>query len=189
MKKILKLFLVLVIGTLFVACGGKETANKLEGKYSIKRVDYFENGMEEMKLNANVEITRKGDTYTIKGTQTELKKYAETDWYSGTVTYGDWEENTNDNFVFTGKIVKEMEGDSNDYALSKGKHYAYDLKNEDGVILTILYYPEVQIKDVIKNGRDYQNIVYDGNEVSDFISIYSNNNSFIESTLNAIKEK
>ena len=111
MKKLIKLFLVLMIGISFVACGGNETANKLEGKYSIKRVDYFENGMEEMKLNANVEITRKGDTYTIKGTQTELKKYAETDWYSGTVTYGDWEENTNDNFVFTGKLIKEMEGD------------------------------------------------------------------------------
>ena len=189
MKKILKLFLVLMIGTLFVACGGKETANKLEGKYSIKRVDYFENGMEEIKLNANVEITRKGDTYTIKGTQTELKKYAETDWYSGTVTYGDWEENTNDNFVFTGKIVKEMEGDSHNYELSRGKLYVYEFENENGVLLTIMYYPKVQIKDVIKNESDYQNIIYNGNEVTDFISIYSNNTSFIESTLKAIKEK
>lgn len=190
MKKILKLFLVLIIGTLFVACGGKETANKLEGKYSIKRVDYFENGMEEMKLNANVEITRKGDTYTIKGTQTELKKYADTDWYSGTVTYSDWEENTNDNFVFTGKLIKEMEGDSNDYALSRGgKLYIYKFENENGVVLTIMYYPKVQIKDVIKNERDYQNIIYDGNEVSDFIHIRSNNKSFIKYYIEAIKEK
>lgn len=189
MKKLIKLFLVLMMGTLFVACGGSKTANDLEGKYSLKRVDYFDNGMEQMKLNANVEITRKGDTYTIKGTQVEVEKDSDTDWYSGKVTYSDWEENTNDNFVFTGKLIKEMEGDSNNYSLSRGKRYAYDLQDENGVILTIMYYPKVQIKDVIKNGREYQNIIYNGNEVSDFISIYSNNTSFIKSTLEAIKEK
>ena len=82
-----------------------------------------------------------------------------------------------------------MEGDSSNYELSRGKLYVYEFENENGVLLTIMYYPKVQIKDVIKNGRDYQNIIYDGNEVSDFISIYSNNTSFIESTLRAIKEK
>ena len=44
MKKLIKLFLIFMLGILFVSCGEKETANKLEGKYSIKRVDYFENG-------------------------------------------------------------------------------------------------------------------------------------------------
>lgn len=189
MKKLIKLFLVLMIGILFVACGGKETANKLEGKYSIKRVDYLENGMEQMKLNANVEITRKGDTYTIKGTQVELEKDSDTDWYSGQVTYSDWEEDTNDNFIFTGKLIKELEGDSSNYELSRGKLYVYEFENENGVLLTIMYYPKVQIKDVIKNGRSYQNIVYDGNEVSDFISIRSNNSSFIKYYIEAIKEE
>ena len=189
MKKLIKLFLVLMMGTLFVACGGSKTANDLEGKYSLKRVDYFDNGMEQMKLNANVEITRKGDTYTIKGTQVEVEKDSDTDWSSGKVIYSDWEENTNDNFVFTGKLIKETEGDSSDYELSKGKLYVYEFQDKNGVILSVMYYPKVQIKDVIKNGRRYKNIVYSGNEVSDFISIDSNNRSFIKYYIEAIKEK
>ncbi len=91
--------------------------------------------------------------------------------------------NKNESRPYVGIVLKINE------ELSKLKLYVYEFKNENGVILTIMYYPEVQIKDVIKNGRNYQNIIYNGNEVSDFISINSNNSSFIEYYIEGIKEK
>ena len=55
MKKFIKTLFVVVLGILCVACGGTKTQYDLEGKYSLKRIEYNEDGTEILKLNANEE--------------------------------------------------------------------------------------------------------------------------------------
>ena len=107
MKKFIKILFAVVLGILCVACGGSKTQYDLEGKYSLKKIEYNEDGTEILKLNANVEITKKGDLYTIVGKQTELEKDYEKNIFTKKITYGAWEEKLNDNFTFTGKLIDE----------------------------------------------------------------------------------
>lgn len=44
MKKFIKILFAVVLGILCVACGGSKTQYDLEGKYSLKKIEYNEDG-------------------------------------------------------------------------------------------------------------------------------------------------
>ena len=178
MKKFIKLLSFLILIFAFTSCG--KPSNNLEGKYSIRKVEYSEDGVEIFRNMSDVEITRKGDIYTIVAKQLEKKKDYDTDWITGNTTYSNWNETINDNFIFKGKIIDEAKGKSSNYNLSEGEVIFYTLKNDDNVTLKITVYKDVRMKEVIKNSknhdiiysREYENIVYEGNDVTDYMKIF-----------------
>lgn len=193
MKKFIKTLFVVVLGTLCVACGGSKTQYDLEGKYSLKKIEHNEDGTEILKLNANVEITKKGDLYTIIGKQVELEKDYEKNIFTKKITYGSWEESLNDDFTFTGKLVDEKVGEpDNKPHLKATKLYVYSLKDENNNTITIMVYKDSKVKEAIKNVKAQFNSlkysIYDGKDVNDVITLNSNNDSLIKYNLTAIKE-
>ena len=193
MKKFIKILFAVVLGILCVACGGSKTQYDLEGKYSLKRTEYNEDGTEILKLNANVEITKKGDLYTIVGKQTELEKDYEKNIFTKKITYGTWEEKLNDNFTFTGKLIDENIGVPDDEPhLKASKLYVYNLKDENNNTITIMVYKDSKVKEAIKNLKAQYNSlkysIYDGKDINDVINLNSNNKTLIKYNLTAIKE-
>lgn len=152
MKKFIKTLFVIVLGILCIACGGTKTQYDLEGKYSLKRIEYNEDGTEILKLNANVEITKKGNLYTIIGKQLELEKDYEKNIFTKKITYGSWEGEINDDFNFTGKLIEEKIGKpDNKPHLKATKLYVYELEDKNGNTITIMVYKDSKVKEAIKN--------------------------------------
>ena len=194
MKKFIKTLFVVVLGILCVACGGTKTQYNLEGKYSLKKIEYNEDGTEILKLNANVEITKKGDLYTITGKQVELEKDYEKNIFTKKITYGAWEEEINDDFTFTGKLLYEKIGEPDDAPYLKAtKLYVYKLEDKNGNTISIMVYKDSKVKEAIKNVKAQFNSlkysIYDGKDVNDVINLNSNNDSLIKYNLKAIKEQ
>lgn len=193
MKKFIKILFAVVLGILCVACGDSKIQYDLEGKYSLKKIEYNEDGTEILKLNANVEITKKGDLYTIVGKQTELEKDYEKNIFTKKITYGAWEEKLNDNFTFTGKLIDENIGVPDDEPhLKASKLYVYNLKDENNNTITIMVYKDSKVKEAIKNLKAQYNSlkysIYDGKDINDVINLNSNNKTLIKYNLTAIKE-
>lgn len=193
MKKFIKTLFVVVLGTLCVACGGTKPQYNLEGKYSFKKVEHFDNGVESLKLNANVEISKKGENYTIVGKQLEVSRDYDKDYITKKVTLEDWEENVNDNFTFTGKIIEEKVKENPNLAyLKPQKIYLYRLQDKEGKILSLLVYESSSIKHAmnytLESSNEFKGITYTGKDTADVISLSSSDNSIIEFNLTAIKE-
>ncbi len=193
MKKIIKSLFVVILGTLCVACGGSKTQYDLEGKYSLKKIEYFDNGVESLKLNANVEITKKGDYYTVVGKQLEVSRGYDKDYITKKVTLEDWEEDINDNFIFTGKIIEEKVKENPNLAyLKPQKIYLYRLQDKEGKILSLLVYEASSIKHAmnytLEANNEFKGITYTGNDIADVISLSTSDDSIIKFNLTAIKE-
>lgn len=191
MKKFYKILCVVMLGILCVACGKPKNDYKLEGKYSMKKVEYLE-GNEIFKSNSNVEITRKGNVYTLKGSQFEKSRDYRRDFITKEIIFDDWEEKTNNNFTFSGKVIKEVSEDYKAPILNSNKLYVWDLDDGNGNIVSIMLYKDSKVKEAIKNVEATLNklkgAIYSGEAINDVINLNSNNDSIIEYNLTAIRE-
>lgn len=191
MKKFYKILCVVMLGVLCVACGKPKNDYKLEGKYSMKKVEYLE-GNEIFKSNSNVEITKKGDVYTLKGSQFEKSRDYRRDFITKEIIFDDWEEKTNNNFTFSGKVIKEVSEDYKAPILNSNKLYVWDLDDGNGNIVSIMLYKDSKVKEAIKNVEATLNklkgAIYSGEAINDVINLNSNNDSIIEYNLTAIRE-
>lgn len=191
MKKFYKILCVVMLGILCVACGKPKNDYKLEGKYSMKKVEYLE-GNEIFKSNSNVEITRKGNVYTLKGSQFEKSRDYRRDFITKEIIFDDWEEKTNNNFTFSGKVIKEVSEDSTDPVLKSNKLYVWKLDDENGNTVSIMLYKNSKVKEAIESEvthyNDLSGAIYNGKPVNDVINLNSNNDSIIEYNLTAIRE-
>lgn len=191
MKNIFKFLFVSILGFVLVACGGPKNDYKLEGKYSMKKVEYVD-GNEIFKSNSNVEITRKGNVYTLKGSQFETSRNYRRDFITKEIIFDDWKENTNNNFTFSGKIVKEASENSKDPILNSNKLYVWDLDDGNGNIVSIMLYKDSKVKNAIESEvthfNDLKGAIYNGEAINDVINLNSNNDSIIEYNLTAIRD-
>lgn len=101
---------------------------------------------------------------------------------------------SNDDFIFTGKIISKYYGkNENDLFTFSKKVYFYKFENEKQDTLSIVVYPNVNIKEVIANSDsilyDLRNLIYTGKEINDIITITSSNQNLIKYIIIAIKEK
>lgn len=172
MKLLIKSFLLIIIGIIFlflfftkpvndltaVKSSNKNIYN-LEGKYSLKKINNFE------KSDTFIEIIKEGELYKITGKKLELIKYS---------SENNWKEFINHNWNFTGKIIKKSSlKNDNEYLPHSETVYIYKLQNDTGNILTILVYGEAKVKEAVTDTsddiNDFRNAIYNGKEINDII--------------------
>lgn len=65
-----KILFIIILGIISLilqkGCFKKEEY-KLEGKYNLKQVEFFDNGIESLVNNANIQIIKRNNEYTITG--------------------------------------------------------------------------------------------------------------------------
>lgn len=191
MKNIFKFLFVSILGFVLVACGGPKNDYKLEGKYSINKVEYLD-GNEIFKSNSNVEITRKGDIYTVKGKKIELIKDYEKNIFTKEIKFGSWREYVNNDFVFTGKLIEEGNEEGNHKTYKPTKLYVWKLADDKGNTLNIMIYKDSKVREAIENVNAQLNnlkgALYTGKDTNDIINLNSNNSSILKYNLTAIRD-
>lgn len=187
MRKFKILFIISLGVICFVLQKGcfKKEEYKLEGRYNLKQVELFDNGLEAHINNSNIEIIKSNNEYTIKGKHFDIKRFSPEE---------KWQGLSNDDFIFTGKIISKYYGkNENDLFTFSKKTYFYKFENEKQDTLSIVVYPNVNIKEVIANSDsilyDLRNLIYTGKEINDIITITSSNQNLIKYIIIAIKEK
>lgn len=185
MKNIFKVLFVSILGVILVACGGPKNDYNLEGKYSINKVEYLKEnipGTEIKKVDSNIEITRKGNIYTIKGTQLKMLRDYTRDFITKEVKFDNWRETTN-RFVFTGKIIKEANKEDTNDILKHKKLYAWDLADDKGNTISIMIYKDSKVKEAIESEITHFNhlkgAIYKGKNINDVISLVFNDDFII----------
>lgn len=163
----------------------KKSSYNLEGKYNLKQVELTDSGLETHINNANLEIIKSNEEYTINGKHFDIKRFSPEE---------KWKEFSNDDFVFTGKIISKYYGkNENELFPYSKKVYFYKLENDKKETLSIMVYPNVKIKDVVDNSNaimyNLKNLVYTGKEINDVITVTSNKENIIKYIIIAIKEK
>lgn len=163
----------------------KKEEYKLEGRYNLKQVELFDNGLETHINNANIEIIKSNNEYTIKGKHFDIKRFSPEE---------KWKVFSNDDFIFTGKIISKYYGkNENDLFPFSKKTYFYKFENDKKDTLSVIVYPNVKIREVINNSDpilyDLRNIVYTGKEINDVVTITSSNQKIVKYIIIAIKEK
>ena len=78
MKKFKILFIISLGVICFILQKGcfKKEEYKLEGRYNLKQVELFDNGLEAHINNSNIEIIKSNNEYTIKGKHFDIKRFS-----------------------------------------------------------------------------------------------------------------
>lgn len=78
MRKFKILFIISLGVICFILQKGcfKKEEYKLEGRYNLKQVELFDNGLEAHINNSNIEIIKSNNEYTIKGKHFDIKRFS-----------------------------------------------------------------------------------------------------------------
>ncbi len=170
MKPLVNFILIIIIGIIFLffrksaddlttAKSLNKNTYNLEGKYSLKIIEDFK------KSDTFIEIVKEGEIYKITGKKLEFDKYS---------SKNNWKEFINNNWNFTGKIVKKSSlKNDNKYLPHSERIYTYKLQNDTGNILTILVYEDAKVRETVNDTsddiNDFKNAIYNGKEINDII--------------------
>ena len=158
MRKVIKVFLIFVVGIMFVSCGQPKIDYKLEGTYISERLNYYEDGTLGERNITNIDIIKNGNEYIIKGNNLYEKIEVIRNYVTRTNTYGNWEEISSNSFTFKGKLVEIEKSKSYDN-VPREELIFFTLKNKDGEKLLISIDKNVDVKELLEMaGRDYSDV-------------------------------
>lgn len=190
MKKLMKIFFVLILGIVFVSCSetGKNSY-KLEGTYITERENFFNDGVLARKGRSEIKIIKNGKNYTITGNEFFQKKYRDINYATKEVREEYWEDIKNISFTFTGKIVEFKEQKPVD-SLPHKTDYIYILENDKGNRIVIFIYKDVYFKEVLKTPAfGYNDVINVNSDTLDMIKIFPKNGNFNFNYIEGFKQQ